>query len=96
MKYKQISERNQDLLLMGAKITGTFVEGYYYNEELFYVDEYADMISFATWIDNIIGGAGPANIKQLWLGFMYPENDSFSVACKEIQTRIQEIKSYTS
>ncbi|MGY8865531.1 MAG: hypothetical protein ACKVJK_07840, partial [Methylophagaceae bacterium] len=67
MKYKQISERNQDLLLMGAKITGTFVEGYYYNEELFYVDEYADMISFATWIDNIIGGAGPANIKQLWL-----------------------------
>ncbi len=38
MKYKQISERNQDLLLMGAKITGTFVEGYYYNEELFYVD----------------------------------------------------------
>ena len=39
MKYKQISERNQDLLLMGAKITGTFVEGYYYNEEFVFLFE---------------------------------------------------------
>ena len=95
-KYTKLSSKNKTLLLMGAKTTGSFLEGYYYIEESLYVNEADSLHSFCTWIDDIIGGAGPANIDALWLGFKYPENDSFSLACKEIQTRIQAIMSYAS
>ena len=89
-----LSERNKDLLLMGAKTTGSFLEGYYYIEESLYIDEANSLHSFCTWIDDHIGGAGPVNIDMLWLGFKYPEVDRYSEACVEIKKQMDEIKSY--
>ena len=89
-----LSERNKDLLLMGAKTTGSFLEGYYYIEESLYIDESASLHSFCTWIDDHIGGAGPVNIDMLWLGFKYPEVDRYSEACVEIKKQMDRIKAY--
>lgn len=94
MEYTELSLRNKELLLMGAKTTGSFVEGLCYVEESLYVDEYDELKSFCEWIDNIIGGAGPININMLWLGFKYPEVDEFSKACVEIKKDIDRINSY--
>lgn len=94
--YKELSKRNRSLLLDGAKTTGSFVEGYYYIEESLYCDEATELYSFCEWIDNIIGGAGPANISTLWLGFKYPEVDAFSEACAEIKKTMDRIKAYTA
>jgi|TARA_B110000459_G_scaffold192782_1_gene230405 hypothetical protein len=96
MKYIKLSSRNKDLLLMGAKTTGSFLEGYYYIEESLYVNDADSLHSFCTWIDDIIGGAGPNNIDTLWLGFKYPEVDTFSKECVEIKNTITRIKSYTA
>ena len=64
-----LSSRNKDLLLMGAKQTGSFLEGYYYIEESLYINESDELYSFCEYIENEIGGAGPINIDMLWLGF---------------------------
>lgn len=93
-KHTKLSSRNKTLLLMGAKTTGSFLEGYYYIEESLYIDEAASLHSFCTWIDDIIGGAGPVNIDMLWLGFKYPEVDKYSLACVEIKKRMDEIKAF--
>ena len=93
-KHTKLSSRNKTLLLMGAKTTGSFLEGYYYIEESLYVNESNSLHSFCTWIDDIIGGAGPVNIDMLWLGFKYPEVDEYSIACVEIKKRMDEIKAY--
>ena len=92
MKHIQLSKRNQDILLMGANSTGTFVEGYYYNEEMMYISEAEELFNFASWIDTRIGGAGVANIKTLWLGFKYPENEVYTQACNEVKEMIQKFK----
>ena len=94
MKYTELSSRNKELLLMGAKTTGSFVEGLCYVEESLYADEYDELKSFCEWIDNIIGGAGPVNINMLWLGVKYPEVDEFSKACVEIKKDMDRINSY--
>ena len=95
-KINYLSSRNKDLLLMGAKTTGSFLEGYYYIEESLYADEANSLHSFCTWIDDHIGGAGPANIDMLWLGFNYPESDYFSKECVKIKEAMDRIKSYTA
>jgi len=93
-KHTKLSSRNKTLLLMGAKTTGSFTEGYYYIEESLYLDEADELHTFCMWIDNQIGGAGPVNIDMLWLGFKYPEVDKYSLACVEIKKQMHEIKSY--
>jgi len=93
--YKELSNRNKSLLLDGAKTTGSFTEGYYYIEESLYVDEADELHTFCMWIDNQIGGAGPANIETLWLGFKYPEVDAFSKSCAYIKKQMDRIKSYS-
>ena len=95
-KHTKLSERTKTLLLMGAKQTGSFIDGYYYIEESLYIDEAASLHSFCTWIDDIIGGAGPANIDMLWLVFKYPEVDEYSRACVDIKKRMDEIKKLTA
>ena len=40
-KHTKLSERTKTLLLMGAKQTGSFIDGYYYIEESLYIDEAA-------------------------------------------------------
>jgi len=93
-KHTKLSSRNKTLLLMGAKTTGSFLEGYYYIEESLYIDEANSLHSFCTWIDDHIGGAGPVNIDMLWLGFKYPEVDRYSRACVDIKKQMDEIKAY--
>tara|TARA_B100000767_G_scaffold23777_1_gene21046 strand:- start:359 stop:646 length:288 start_codon:yes stop_codon:yes gene_type:complete len=93
--YNELSSRNKTLLLNGAKTTGSFIEGYSYIEESLYSDEASELYSFCEWIDNIIGGAGPANIDTLWLGFKYPEVDAFSESCAYIKKQMDRIKAYS-
>ena len=89
-----LSSRNKDLLLMGAKQTGSFVEGYYYIEESLYINESDKLYAFCEWIDNEIGGAGPINIDMLWLGFNYPESEYFVNECAKIKETMERINSY--
>ena len=44
--YTELSNRNKELLLNGAKTIGTFTEGYYYIEESLYSDEANELYSF--------------------------------------------------
>ena len=94
-KHTKLSSRNKDLLLMGAKTTGSFLEGFSYVNESLYINEADELYSFCTWIDDHIGGAGPINIDMLWLGFKYPEVDRYSEACVEIKKQMDEINSYS-
>ena len=91
---KYLSSRNKDLLLMGAKTTGSFLEGYCYIEESLYINEADELYAFCEWIDNEIGGAGPINIDMLWLGFKYPESEYFVNECAKIKEDMERINSY--
>lgn len=71
---KELSERNQTLLLQGAKIEGSFSEGYYHAMEELYIDEAPVLFEFCKWIDKEVGGAGSANIRQLFTCFIEREN----------------------
>ncbi len=65
-----------ELLLRGAKQTGTFVEGLNYIYENLYMSDDLDTISkFCTWLDMEIGGAGPANIEALWASYNLPNSE---------------------
>ena len=54
--YTELSNRNKELLLNGAKTTGSFTEGYYYIEESLYGDEANELYSFCEWIESITYG----------------------------------------
>jgi len=88
---KYLSSRNKDLLLMGAKQTGSFLEGYYYIEESLYINESDELYAFCEYIENEIGGAGPINIDMLWLGFKYPESDYFAKETAKIKEDMERI-----
>ena len=79
---------------MGAKTTGSFLEGFNYVNESLYVDESDELYAFCEYIENEIGGAGPINIDMLWLGFKYPESEYFSNECAKIKKDMEEINSY--
>jgi len=62
--------RELELLLRGAKMTGTFVEGLeYIYEDLYVSDDVDHLQKFCEFLDNEIGGAGPANIQELYFAF---------------------------
>ena len=88
-----LSSRNKDLLLMGAKTTGSFLEGFNYVNESLYIDESDELYAFCEYIENEIGGAGPINIDMLWLGFKYPESEYFTNECAKIKKDMEEINS---
>ena len=88
-----LSSRNKDLLLMGAKTTGSFLEGFNYVNESLYIDESDELYAFCEYIENEIGGAGPINIDMLWLGFKYPESEYFANECAKIKKDMEEINS---
>ena len=68
--------RALELLLRGAKQTGTFVEGLQYiYEDLYTTDDIDHLEKFCTWLDMEIGGAGPANIEALWAAFNLPNSE---------------------
>lgn len=79
---------------MGARTTGSFLEGYYYFEESLYINEADELYEFCKWIDEEIGGAGPINIDMLWLGFKYPESEYFAKEIAKIKEDMERIKSY--
>ena len=89
-----LSSRNKDLLLMGAKTTGSFLEGFNYINESLYVDESDELYAFCGYIDNEIGGAGPINIDMLWLGFKYPESEYFAKETARIKEDMERINAY--
>ena len=71
MNKRQLSERNVHLILDGGRTTGSFEEGYYYNEESMYINEADEILSFCKFVDGV-GGCGPINIQPLWRAFCNP------------------------
>tara|TARA_B100001287_G_C22515058_1_gene450083 strand:- start:366 stop:656 length:291 start_codon:yes stop_codon:yes gene_type:complete len=89
-----LSERNKDLLLMGAKQTGSFLDGYYYIEESLYIDESDSLYAFCKWIDGEIGGAGPINIQDLWYSFNHPEDEFSKNVVEHWKKEMERINAY--
>jgi len=94
MKNTYLSEKNKSLLLMGAKTTGSFVDGYYYIEENLYIDEANTIYEFCEYIDNKIGGAGPINIQDLWYAFNHPQEQFSKNVAKHWKEEMDKINSY--
>ena len=86
-----LSELNQHLILDGAKITGTFTEGYQYSEESFYVNEAEEIYQFCKWIDVEVGGASRYNIVMLWDAFKNPGNKSLQKQKNELKDTITKL-----
>ena len=95
MKNKQLSSRNVDLILSGGNVTGTFTEGYYYNEERMYVDEADTIFEFCKWIDDEVGGCGPINIQELWSSFNNPNTEKSKETISHWKKRFAQLRSYT-
>ena len=89
-----LSERNKDLLLLGAKTTGSFLEGYYYVEESLYIDESDSLYEFCKYIENEIGGAGPINIQDLWFAFNHPQDKDGQDIANHWKKEMERINSY--
>ena len=89
-----LSERNKDLLLMGAKQTGSFTEGYHYIYESLYINEADSLYAFCEWIENEIGGAGPINIQDLWYAFNHPGEEFSNNVTEHWKKEMERINSY--
>lgn len=83
----------KELLLQGAKMTGTFTEGYYAVEERILVRDAVPLLAFAKWIDTHIGGAADGNIEMLYLAFKNPFSMEYAAKAKALADKIQQIKS---
>ena len=89
---RQLSQSAKSLLLEGASVTGSFVQGYYYIEERLLVNQAKELFDFCNWIDTNIGGAGRANIELLFLAFKNPNNKELSQEANKIAETIASIK----
>jgi len=90
---KKLGTRNVTLLLMGAKMTGTFEEAYSYIEESLYVNEADTIFEFCLWLDVEIGGAGANNIERLFEAFINPDNKEAVEFSLEVKKKIAEMRS---
>ena len=89
---KKLSEHAKQLMLYGARNSGTFVEGYYLMQDEFYVDEAKDMFEFAQFIDNKTGGAGPKNIDMMYQAFKNPSDGDLQKQVQELADKISRIR----
>lgn len=83
----------KELLLQGAKMTGTFTEGYYAVEEEILATDAVPLLTFAKWIDTHIGGAAAGNIEMLYLAYKNPFSMEYAAKARELAIKIQRIKS---
>lgn len=93
---KKISEIGIYLLLEGAKMEGSFVEGLNYNFENFYEYEWELIKKFAKWIDEEVGGASRYNIDQLFKAFINPTDESLQFFVVELKEKIESIRKLTA
>lgn len=90
-----LSERNVHLVLQGGNVTGSFEEGYYYNEESMYINEADAILKFCKFVDKV-GGCGPINIQELWFAFNNPTTHDGKQIVKKWETKFAEIRKLTS
>lgn len=91
---KTLSDRNAVLLCYGAKMLGSFSEGFMYCEEELYIDEIDELRLFCQWIDEKIGGGAEGNIKNLFIAFKEPNNKNAQEFANKLKLRIAEIRSH--
>lgn len=92
---KKLTTRTKDLLLDGARTTGTFEEGFHYVFERLYTDVDTDeLLRFAKYIDNEIGGAGALNIDALFRAFKNPNDKDAQNLAKDIKADIQRFRAF--
>jgi hypothetical protein len=89
---KKLGERNVALLINGVKVTGNFVEAYYYAEEQLYVNEASTIQRFCEHLDKEIGGASSHNIEQLFRAFINPQDTEAAKFALEVKKRIAELR----
>ena len=83
----------KELLLQGAKMTGTYTEGYYAVEEEILAADAVPLLAFTKWIDTHIGGAADGNIDMLYLAYKNPFSMEYASKAKALAEKIQRIKS---
>jgi hypothetical protein len=93
IRQAELSEKNKTLLLMGARTTGSFIEGYHYVEEELYLDEAKTIYEFCEHLDNNIGGAGRGNIEIFYKAFAQPNNEELASAANIKIKELEELKS---
>jgi len=79
-------------LVLGANVTGTFVEGYHYVEETLPINKSKEALEFCKWIDESIGGASIQNIGMLYKAFKNPTDKELCKYTNELKERISFIK----
>ncbi len=80
-------------LLHGANITGTFIEGYHYVEEMLPINKSEEAFKFCKWIDEKIGGAGTGNIHMLYKAFKNPNDENLQKEANELRNKIAYLRS---
>ena len=92
---KKLTERTKDLLLMGARMDGTFTDGFLFIEEQIYIHEHPKgLYEFCQFIDNEIGGAGSSNIDLFWLAFNNPNDKDIQTQFEVAKKRVAELRKY--
>ncbi len=84
MALKKLGERNYTLLSQGAKVTGNYLDAYFYAEEQLYLDEAEDIYEFMRWCnaDPENRGWGWGNYEKRFSEFLQWKNSSYELERK--------------
>ena len=90
---RSLPEYAKVLLLEGAKVTGSFTEGFGYVEEKILTRDVEELRTFCQWIDENIGGASQYNIHTLFQTYKNPHDEKLAAWAKELAEKIRNIRS---
>ena len=80
---------------MGARMDGTFTDGFLFIEEQIYIHEHPlGLYEFCQFIDNEIGGAGSSNIDLFWLAFNNPNDKDIQSQFEIAKKKVAELRKY--
>ena len=86
--------RTLELLLRGAKATGTFTEGLQYIfEDLYTTDDVNNLSKFCEFLDNEIGSAGRGNIEKLYWAFNNIESTAGQTVIEHWKKKLSYLRS---
>lgn len=93
---KKLTQATKSYLLLGAKMTGSFSEGFFYVEENLPAGVAPSLLQFCEWIDSKIGGASAYNIDMLYSAFKNPKNVEVNEQANALAARIADIRRLVS
>lgn len=88
----KLSDLNKHLLIDGVKTTGSLIEGFYYNEENFFIKDYEDVKIFVDWAEKEVDGhVSSGTIDDLYNAFKNPDNVFAQTRLDEIKEQLKEL-----